>query len=250
MVLRIMDMNLVDALWDSRPKSSAADIFVHESWAGIPAKEKVKWVQDHITQNKGNGCIITDLSSICWILNVRSSEIPYNPFMKGILLIVPEGQTPHSLYLPSHHPNLTSQTEELKSHLTSLGVEIKSYPLVEFPERLLSQKDELNYLTYSKLKDPVEWKGIGLYRAKRNQKEQDGFRQAHIRDGVAMARFWGWRSQRQSAGEYEAAMVIDKLRCEEENSRGDQLRHHLFGRPQWSYRPLSSSPRKRLHDDQ
>jgi hypothetical protein len=53
--------------------------------------------------------LFADLSTVCWILNVRSNEIPYNPFMKGILLIQANG--PHLLYLPSHHPHHTSHSE-------------------------------------------------------------------------------------------------------------------------------------------
>ena len=50
-------------------------------------------------------------------------------------------------------------------------------------------------MIFSGLKNPIDWKGIGLYRAKRNEKEREGFRQAHIRDGVAQVRFWSWRSK-------------------------------------------------------
>lgn len=48
-----MDHNLVDQLWKERPKSSACDIFVHESWAGIPAAEKIQFVQKNIAEKKG-----------------------------------------------------------------------------------------------------------------------------------------------------------------------------------------------------
>lgn len=62
------------------------------------------------------------------------------------------------------------------------------------------------------MKDPIEWPGIGLLRAVREEKEREGFRQSHIRDGVAMAKFWGWRAEKESVGEYEAAEYINNLR--------------------------------------
>lgn len=37
MTLEIMNYNIIDQFWTTRCKSSACDIFVHESWAGIPA---------------------------------------------------------------------------------------------------------------------------------------------------------------------------------------------------------------------
>jgi hypothetical protein len=45
--INFMSENLVDAIWENRPKSHA-DIFVHEEWAGRTATEKIKWVQDKI----------------------------------------------------------------------------------------------------------------------------------------------------------------------------------------------------------
>ena len=96
--INFMTDNLVDLLWEDRPQCHK-DIFVHEEWAGRTAAEKIKWVQDKINELKGNGALFTDLSEICWILNVRSSEIPYNPFMKSVLLIGKEGGK-HTLFLP------------------------------------------------------------------------------------------------------------------------------------------------------
>lgn len=85
-----MDHNIVDEIWENRPNCHA-DIFVHESWAAKPAADKIRWVQSKITKSEGAGCLFTDLSEICWLLNVRSAEIPYNPFMKSVLLLLPEG---------------------------------------------------------------------------------------------------------------------------------------------------------------
>lgn len=109
MTLEIMNYNIIDQFWTDRCKSSACDIFVHESWAGIPAAEKIGFVQKNIAEKKGEGALFADLSTVCWILNIRSNEIPYNPFMKGILLIQVNG--PHLLYLPSHHPHHTGHSE-------------------------------------------------------------------------------------------------------------------------------------------
>ena len=49
--------------------------------------EKVKWVRDKIVEKKGEAVVFSDLSEIGWVLNLRSAEIPYNPFFKGILIL-------------------------------------------------------------------------------------------------------------------------------------------------------------------
>lgn len=97
---------------------------------------------------------------------------------------------------------------------------IKPYPFIPLPSRLLCEKGNLNYHVYRALEDPIEWQGIGEYRAPRDPKEQEGFRQCHIRDGAAMASFWGWRSKQESVGEYQAAMEMDQRRMKQKHSKG------------------------------
>lgn len=54
---------------------------------------------------------------------------------------------------------------------------------------------QLNYAIYSNIKEPIAWEGIGLYRAVRTVKEINGFKRCHVVDGIAMAKFWAWRSK-------------------------------------------------------
>ena len=51
-----------------------------------------------------------------------------------------------------------------------------------------------------------------MYRAVRTEKEMNGFRRCHIVDGVAMAKFWNWRSKLDSIDDYEAAEYLNNLR--------------------------------------
>lgn len=59
-----------------------------------------------------------------------------------------------------------------------------------------------------------------MYRAVRTDKEINGFRRCHIADGVAMAKFWAWRSKQDKVSEYEAAEHIDNLRKQQKDNRG------------------------------
>lgn len=83
-------------------------------------------------------------------------------------------------------------------------------------------KSQMNYHIYNQIrnKNPIQWEGIGLYRAVRTDKQIEGFRKCHLLDGIAMAKFWGWRSKLDEVDEYECAQKIDKLRMENENNKG------------------------------
>lgn len=98
--------NLIDLIWTNKPNIKKGDIFIHEEWSGKSTAEKVGWVRNKIVEKNGKSAIFNDLSEISWILNIRSSDIPFNPFFKGVLILNIEGGT---LYLPKDNPSLNSQ---------------------------------------------------------------------------------------------------------------------------------------------
>ena len=86
--------------------------------------------------------------------------------------------------------------ETIKAHLDKEKIALLPYEAV-YPKKLLCQNSQLNYSIYSKIETPIEWGGIGLYRAVRAPKEVDGFRRCHVSDAIAMAKFWTWRSKQE-----------------------------------------------------
>ncbi len=74
-----------------------------------------------------------------------------------------------SLYLPKGHPSL--QDENIKQHIGIVGLQLEEYE-PKFEENMLIRKSDLNYYIYNSIKDknPINWDGIGLYRAVRTEK--------------------------------------------------------------------------------
>jgi hypothetical protein len=80
-------------------------------------------------------------------LNLRSSEIPNNPFFKGVLIIKSEGG---NLYLPKSHPSLNS--EEIIGHLQKVNIGLQPYEPI-FESKSLIVKSSLNYYVYNAIAD-------------------------------------------------------------------------------------------------
>jgi Xaa-Pro aminopeptidase len=219
--------NLVDLIWENKPNAAKGEIFIHEEWAGRTTAEKVGWVRKSIAEKGGKSAIFNDLSEVGWVLNLRSSDIPFNPFFKGVLVVKTAGG---ALYLPTDHPSLGSQT--LKDYLGKVDLQLQPYEPV-FEEDALINKSSLNYYIFSSIKDknPIEWDSIGVYRAVRSQMEMDGFRRSHLVDGVAMAKFWAWRSKLDQIDDYEAALYMDKMRAQQEHNRGPSFETISGGGP-------------------
>lgn len=161
-------------LWTDRPALplSQAEI-VPAELAGESAESKLQRFVEWISDNNPYGDIfVSELSEICWLLNLRGNDIPFNPFLICFFKAQTDGQ--HSLYI--HSEQLTPTVAE---YLAALGIEVCPYA-----EGLAIQQ--------SRLEDTPDASPIAVWRACKNEVEQEGFRQAHIRDGVAMVRFLHW----------------------------------------------------------
>ena len=151
-----------DQIWTDRPSLPCSKAWVmSDDVTGESAKSKLQRVVDYLKENGSDGIYISDLAEIAWVLNMRGDDIAYNPFIISFLYVDSCGH--HVLYVNRE------QVSDIECYLASLGVSVEPYDeeLVRFCG-----------------KTPVaEWKSI------KNITEQEGFRQAHVRDGIAMVRF-------------------------------------------------------------
>lgn len=163
-----------DALWSDRPAMplSKAEMMPDEL-AGESAASKLNRLVEWIGDNKPHGeLFVSELSEICWLLNLRGNDIPYNPFLICFFKADINGR--HILYI--HSEQITPETTQ---YFAALGIEVRPYA-----EGLDIQQH--------RLKDTPDASPIAEWRAIKNEAEQQGFREAHIRDGVAMVRFLCW----------------------------------------------------------
>ncbi len=152
-----------DALWTDRPAFplSMAERMPDEL-AGETAASKLQRLENWLKDNGEQQVVVRDLSEIAWTLNLRGDDIPYNPFLISFLRVQADGQ--RTLYI--HKEQLTA---EIQDYLSELCVATAPY-------------DEAPW----QMETPTP---IPQWRAVKTAAEQEGFRQAHLRDGVAMVRF-------------------------------------------------------------
>lgn len=162
-----------DLLWTDRPAFplSKAEI-VPDTLAGESAAHKLQRLTTWMKAENKTTLLVVDLSEICWLLNLRGADIPYNPYLISFLRISAEG--PHTLFIAEEQT-----TPEAAAHLAALRIGIRPYA-------------EGLALLQQKMMEAPENTPIAEWRACKNEVEQEGFRQAHVRDGVAMVRFLSW----------------------------------------------------------
>ena len=82
-VLSVPD--LLDRFWTDRPAIPQTPIFTVDP--GETRREKISWLRAFLRGQDCDGILLTALDEIAWLLNVRASDIEYNPLVISYLLV-------------------------------------------------------------------------------------------------------------------------------------------------------------------
>lgn len=186
----------LDFLWTDRPPLplSEAEV-VPATLSGEDAGMRLAKVMEWLTESKRESLFVSELSEVCWLLNLRAADIPYNPFLISFLQV--NINAPHILYV---HPEQI--TGSVRSILAEINVQVAPYA-----DGLALR---LGMLGCEESESP-----IAMMKALKNPIEQDGFRKAHIRDGIAMLQFMRRLDETQGKGwtEISADAELTHLRA-------------------------------------
>lgn len=212
-------------LWTDRPVIPDNMVSLHPlEYSGESTSSKVSRVRKHLLDCGADGLLVTALDEIAWVLNLRGSDVHCNPVFVSYLLISPENIT---LYI-----NNVKLPEEVKAYLVSEHIDVQAYDSVVEGLRLYVGKSLLvdmsstNYslataVPFEKVCSGVS--PIASMKAVKNKVEQDGFRAAMLRDGVAVVKFLAWlKSAVEAGGQTEISLDerLTALRAEQPKFKG------------------------------
>lgn len=207
------DVDPVDELWIDRPVIPNNMVNLHPlEYAGEPISSKISRVRQCLVDKGADGLLVTALDEIAWVLNLRGSDVHCNPVFVSYLLFSPEKVT---LYI-----NNLKLSEDVKVYLSTENVEVKEYDAIVEGlrtyrgESLLIDDRTTNYLLataapYEKVVAGVS--PISDMKAIKNKVEQEGFRAAMLRDGVAMVKFLAWLNPAVEAGSQTEISLDERL---------------------------------------
>ena len=88
-----VDTNLIDVVWQDRPKPSAAEIVPHGvEYAGKSARDKIRDVQALLKDENIDAVLLTMLDSIAWLFNIRGGDIRHTPVALAFAIVPASGK--------------------------------------------------------------------------------------------------------------------------------------------------------------
>ena len=200
---------------EEMPDIPLNDFFVQpDEDAGRTPREKVEEVRRMMREENADTLIVTMMDEVCWLYNVRSSDVEYNPTGVAYAMVTAEGAF---FYVDDR-----KMTNEVRCHLEKNGVEIRPYDRIyedvsALPETAIVWVDPIR--TNAELGRRVpkgcivvdQMSPITILKSIKTEAEYQGCRRAMLRDGVALTKFWKHFYEMLDRGETPTEYEIDAI---------------------------------------
>lgn len=225
--------NLVDIIWEMddytpRPSIPVSPFRVHPmEYAGVSVIDKVELIRKEMTTKKATALVLCTLDDVAYTLNIRAQgDIDTCPV--GIAYCLITTSTVQLYCDPQKVVNVAD-------YMNDNQITIKTYDQIVNDVRehcvengsnnkVWIDKSRANYALVSAIPETqcVDCQNpVTIMKACKNEAELRGMREAHIVDGVAMAKFMAWLEheiihEQRSISEVEIDTVLTNYRAEQD----------------------------------
>lgn len=181
--------NLINQVWPNRPPlPSSPAYFLSTRVSGKSRLEKIKEIRQSLQQNHLHCALIASLDDIAWLMNLRGSDILYNPVNLAYVLMIHDETI---LYM-----NPDKLSKQMKETLIKENITLKKYDeiyedVAKIDETILVDANKTNYLLQNKI---LHYQTIRCFpttyqKAIKNKTEIQNMKKAHLKDAIAMCKF-------------------------------------------------------------
>ncbi len=214
-VLEPVAANAIDAAWSDRPAAPHAPARPHPlAFAGEAHADKRARLAAGLERAHLDAAVITDPASVAWLLNLRGGDVACTPLPLSRALLWRDGRVTLFIDPDKLDPDTCAHLGEdvavdderalakalagLSGHRVGVDTSRASAWFVDTLEAAGA--------IVAAAPDPC-----ALPRAQKNETEIEGARNAHERDGVALARFLHWLAQEAPSGEVDEITAAETL---------------------------------------
>ncbi len=224
-----LSLDLFSVIWADRPALPNAKAFLLEDhFSGESRALKLSRIREVMNDLGASDHLLSELGDIAWILNIRSTDIDFNPVLISYLHI-----GLHTAYLFVDQVKISA---DLKAALEKDGILLKPYqelhPFLQQLDkdtRILIDPSTTNIRTIECLKvaQTIEEANPSLLmRSIKNETEISHIKEAMIKDGIALTRLYRWiekELKHRTLPEFEVGEQLDHFRREQGDYQGESF---------------------------
>ena len=223
------DVDLVSPSWADRPALPQTPIFaLLLEYAGESRVAKIGKVRAALEKKGANAYLVHKLDDIAWLLNLRGRDIDFNPVFLAYLWLASDNCI---LFIdPQKIP------EALQVQLKQEGIHLQPYNNIEAHLRALPSnhlniyiESSLNTALRKRLNPEYYIEGKAIIQSEKaikNTTEIDHLRNAMIKDGIALLRFYRWLEKLIPSGcitEHDCVVQLKHFRSQQEKYFGESF---------------------------
>jgi len=223
----VTNEDLVSQIWTDRPELPTDLVIDHDvNFAGSSRVNKIAIVRAEMERLKVDHHLIASLDDIAWLLNLRGTDILYNPLFVSYVLI--------SMNTVTLFINPAKVSPSLKTTLEAEGITLNGYTDIAKVlsgiakgEKLLIATSKVNQAIADAIPSGVKIiEGTNIttaLKAIKNGTEITNLRKTMEYDGVALVKFFHWLGNaigKETITELSAAEKIRQYRSEQPNFMG------------------------------
>lgn len=201
--------NLIDMIWEGKPPRPHNPILeLPIEYSGVASQDKISKLQKYLSENEYSSMIVTALDEIAWLLNLRGSDIPYNPLFYSfaivtsdkVILYADESKLPQDFSLFSSRDIKVKPYESIYEDVKTIpGSKILASPSCNAAIAHIIGVDRI----------VIDISPIEIEKAIKNSVEIEGFKKSHLKDGVAVCRYICWLQEQLSSEKSDN--IIDEV---------------------------------------
>ncbi len=213
---KALPKNPIDIVWGKhRPKPPTSIVVPHPiALSGTSAEQKIQAIQATLKTDRQHAVVLTLPDSICWAFNIRGSDVAHNPVALAFAIIPASGKA--EIFISPEKVDVTA-----RQHLTGVA---RISPPSALVDRLKALKTADKHVRVD-FNTAAYWfeRTLGrkscvagadpciLPKAIKSSAEISGTRAAHVRDGVAVARYLCWLDDAIESGTLDEITAVQKL---------------------------------------
>lgn len=208
------DTDLISGNWKDRPALPSGKFYeLSEYYTGMSRLDRIAQIQKHLVQNNIQHYLISTLDDLCWVFNIRSNDVEYNPVCIAYAVI---SQNKAQLFVdPIKVP------DNLKKTFSKEKLELLPYNDIEpflkklkATDKIWLDKSTASYWIGALLKKEQIYFGSNLpksFKAIKNETEIRHIKHVMIKDGVSLAKAYIWLESEVKKREITEVEIADKI---------------------------------------
>lgn len=182
--------------------------------AGETVESKINRINGELAKIDADGILIVTLDAVAWTFNLRGNDVDYNPVAVAYAYVSKKETV---LFI-----DLEKISDEVAYSYKESGIKVTDYNEIFeyvslFPEghKVCVTGNKINWKLLQTIPSNCEIidipSPVDLMKSVKNETELKGFRNAMIKDGVALVKFYMWLEEAVPVGEVTEVTVEEKL---------------------------------------